>query len=339
MERTRRPSSPRFLARNRAHRVGPEGDTRVAKGSRVVIFGLRHDTLYNQQVGTVAGFDKQRGRYFVELSRNCERCVLQKNIRVLPPDAGDLNYLTVPRGILNADVLSHADAIVLESDCVATSPSTSLMRQSVEAYPHSPPCLGRTPARAGARYCVANPSTPGTAEIVRSADDSVTFAYLYTQWMPGLPRTSAALPPPKPDTAQQRRAWFRASLDSLLSKLPERVASIAFPLAVSDTAESRERAGLLSAFASANPQLRVFAVDGGGFANISKSASAAEAARLRNEAIAAASSLVAYQADISGPYQEVPDMVCISLIWPDMGLIWGRGEGGLHISLISLIWA
>ena len=41
--------------------------------------------------------------------------------------------------------------------------------------------------------------------------------------------------------------------------------------------------------------------------------------------------LVAYQADISGLYQEGPDMVCISLIWPDMRLIWGRG-GRSYIS-------
>ncbi|MDC0525350.1 DNA (cytosine-5-)-methyltransferase [bacterium] len=236
-----------------------------------MLAGLTFETSLNGTVGTITGYDRTRERYFFECdSTGEERNVKKVNLSLLSSDAGELQTLVLPRGVLNESLLSSVGALAIRVDCVSMSPS-GIAANVKSTLPYADPCADRTPdGTACDRATAASCSCPGSVRIASKDAVHPVVAFLHSSYERGTSESSQQkenLPAAEPrfhkcgDTTHDRIAWLRQCLHTLPQLLPPHVTSLAFPCAFEGQKKASSYLTLLRDFAKSNPQLRVFAVD------------------------------------------------------------------------------
>ena len=89
-------------------------------GDRVALRALAVDKGLNGSVGTVAGYDKRKARFFVDLDLQRRAVnVRAQHLRLLPSSEGMLQDVTFPQGILEPTVTRNVGIVVQDVDCTS----------------------------------------------------------------------------------------------------------------------------------------------------------------------------------------------------------------------------
>lgn len=250
-------------------------------GDRVALKALTSDTSLNGAVGTVAGYDKRRARFFVDLDlqRGREVNVRAQHLRLLPSSEGLLQDVTFPKGILEPTVTKSVGVVVQDVDCTSIDMDGGL-REVTAVFPFAAPFKSRVAARAeGVAQPFATAETsalPGTAVVISPPDDEdsvmdspragealSSVAFLNIRWGRGAACDTPTCPLGPKDTEEARLGWFKDSLEGLERALPAGVESVAVPWRIGCRKNKEAWKAYrqeLAWFAKRNPQLQVFVV-------------------------------------------------------------------------------
>ena len=106
-------------------------------------------------------------------------------LSLLSSDAGELQTLVLPRGVLNESLLSSVGALAIRVDCVSMSPS-GIAANVKSALPYADPCADRTPdGTACDRATAASCSCPGSVRIASKDAVHPVVAFLHSSYERG----------------------------------------------------------------------------------------------------------------------------------------------------------